>query len=57
MRRHRERRRKQLRCFRIELREAEIGVLIRYHWLAADSRHDNAAVLRAFYRFLDDELR
>jgi hypothetical protein len=57
MRRHRERRRKQLRCFRIVLRETEIGVLIRYRLLAFDSRHDNAAVLRAFYQFLDDTLR
>jgi hypothetical protein len=57
MRRHRERRRKELRSFRIELRESEIGVLIRHRLLAADGRHDNAAVLRAFYRFLDDTLR
>ena len=45
------------RAGRIVLREAEIGMLIRSRLLAADSRHDNTAVLRAFYRFLDDTLR
>jgi hypothetical protein len=57
MRRHRERRRKQFRRFGIKLRQAEIGMLIRNRLLTADNRDDNAAVLRAFYQFLDDTLR
>jgi hypothetical protein len=57
MRRHRDRRQKGLRCVRIELREAEIDVLIRRGRLAGDSRGDLAAVRKAMYGFLDDHLR
>jgi hypothetical protein len=41
----------------IELRETEIDVLIWRRLLAAESRHDNAAVRRALYQFLDDALQ
>jgi hypothetical protein len=57
MRRHRERRRKGLRCLRIELRETEVDALIRRRLLAVDSRHDNAAVRRALHHFLDHMLQ
>jgi hypothetical protein len=57
MRRHRDRRRKGLRCVRIELRETEIDVLIRRGRLARDSRGDLGAVRTALYGFLDDHLR
>jgi hypothetical protein len=57
MARHRNRRRKGLRCVTIELRETEIDVLIRRGRLAGDSRGDLAAVRKALYGFLDDHLR
>jgi hypothetical protein len=57
MRRHRDRRRKGLRCVRIELRETEIDVLVRRGRLAGDSRGDLAAVRTVLYGFLDDYLR
>ena len=57
MARHRDRRRKGLRCVTIELHEAEIDVLIRRGRLAPDSRGDLGAVKRALYSFLDDMLR
>jgi hypothetical protein len=44
MRAHRDRRRKGLRCIRIELRETEVDVLIRKGLLRPDARNDlNAA--------------
>jgi hypothetical protein len=55
--RHRNRRRKGLRCVTIELRETEIDVLIRRGRLSGDSRGDLAAVRKALYGFLDDHLR
>jgi hypothetical protein len=55
--RHRNRRRKGLRCVTIELRETEIAVLVRSGLLSNDDRTDTAAIRRALYRFLDAELR
>jgi hypothetical protein len=57
MARHRNRRRKGLRCITIELREAEVYVLIRRGRLSQDERGDPAAVRKALYGFLDDHLR
>jgi hypothetical protein len=57
MARHRDRRRKGLRCVTIELREAEIDTLIRRGRLARDSRADLAAVRKALHGFLDEYLR
>jgi hypothetical protein len=57
MARHRQRRRKGLRCVTIELREAEIDMLVRRRRLAPDSRDDLAAVRKALYGFFDDHLR
>jgi hypothetical protein len=57
MARHRNRRRKGLRCVTIELRESEIDVLIRRGRLAADKRADPSAVRKALHGFLDDWLR
>jgi hypothetical protein len=57
MARHRDRRRKGLRCIAIELREAEIDTLIRSGRLSHDNRADPAAVRKALYAFLDDTLR
>ena len=56
MARCRQRRQNGMRCLTIELRETEIDVLIWRRLLAGESRHDNAAVRRALYRFLDDTL-
>src|SRR5271163_3864607 len=55
--RHRDRRRKGLRCISIELRETEIDLLIRGGRLAGDSRGDLAAVRKALHGFLDEYLR
>jgi hypothetical protein len=57
MARHRNRRRKQLQCVTIELREREIDALIRRGLLSPDDRPAVAAVRNALYRFLDDYLR
>jgi hypothetical protein len=54
MRRHRQRRRDDLRCFMIELRETEIDALIRNGLLAAANRHDS--VQSPLYAFLDRSL-
>jgi hypothetical protein len=55
--RHRNRRRKGLRCVTIELRESEVDALIRRGVLSHDNRVDPAAVRRALYAFFDDTLR
>jgi hypothetical protein len=57
MSRHRDRRRKGMRCIIIELRETEIDVLVRLGRLAHDDRADTGAVKKALYGFLDDHLR
>jgi hypothetical protein len=56
MRRHRERRRNKLRCFRVELRETEIDWLVRTGFLDHGSHFDKVSVLKAFYIFLDRTL-
>jgi len=56
MRRHRERRRKGLRCLMIQLRETEIDALIGSGLLKPEMRNDPRAVRKAFYSFLDDTL-
>jgi hypothetical protein len=56
MRRHRERRRKGLQCFRIELRETEIDALILKGFLKPETRNDRYAILTALYAFLDRKL-
>ena len=53
MRRHRERRRKGLRCMTIE---TEVTALIRKGFLKDDARNDLRAVKSAFYGFLDRTL-
>jgi hypothetical protein len=53
MRRHRERRRKGVLCFRIELSENVINELIRRKRLAADYRADPNAVGQALQRYLN----
>ena len=53
MARYRNRRRKQLRCVTIELREAEIDVLIRRRWLDRDRRGDVRSIKEALYSFFD----
>lgn len=57
MRRHRARRRNEMRCLTIELRLAEVDTLIRQGRLSADDRANVAAVRKALYGFLDDHLR
>ena len=56
MRLHRERRRKGLRCFTIELRNTEIDVLIHKGFLKAETRNDPIAVSKALYAHLDQTL-
>ena len=56
MRAHRDRRRKGLRCIRIELGETEVDVLIRKGLLRPDARNDLNAVVQALYAHLDATL-
>jgi hypothetical protein len=56
MRRHRERRRDGLRCLMVELRETEIGELIRMGLLKLETRNDANAILQALYVHLDRTL-
>jgi hypothetical protein len=56
MRRHRERRRKGLRCLTIELREAEIDNFIRRKRLAPQDRANSDAIRRCLYTYLDHTL-
>lgn len=56
MRAHRERRRKGLRCFIVELRETEIDALIRGGLLDPNSRNNSDAVLEGLYHFLNRTL-
>jgi hypothetical protein len=53
MRRHRERRRKNLRCLTIELREREIEALIKKGLLKPEMRNDTYEVQMALYAFLE----
>jgi hypothetical protein len=54
MRRHRDRRRRGLRCVTIELRETEIDVLIGKN---SETRHDLGAVCERLYEHLEKTLR
>jgi hypothetical protein len=57
MRAHRERRRKGLHCFTLEIRAREIDVLVHRGLLSPDARNDPYAVQMALYRHLDKTLR
>ena len=57
MRLHRERRRRGLLCFRIELTENVINELIRRKRLSADYRANPNAVGQALQRYLDYTMR
>jgi hypothetical protein len=50
MRAHRERRRKGLRCFTLQIREREIDVLVQRGFLHPDTRNDPYEVAMALYR-------
>ena len=54
---HRERRRKGLRCFTLEIRAREIDVLVQRGLLSPDARNQPYAVIMALYRHLDETLR
>jgi len=56
MRLHRERRRKGLRCFTIELRETEIDALIRKGLLKAETRNEPCAIVYGLYAHLERTL-
>ena len=56
MRAHRDRRRKGLRCIRVELRETEVDVLIRRGLLKPDARNDPSAIRDALYVHFDRTL-
>jgi hypothetical protein len=57
MRLHRQRRKEDLRCLTIELREREVDVLIRRGLLEADARNDRLAVMNALHAHLEVSLR
>jgi hypothetical protein len=57
MRAHRERRRKGLHCYTLEIRAREIEVLAERGLLERDARNDPYAVKMALYRHLDKTLR
>jgi hypothetical protein len=56
MRLHRKRRRAGLRCLTVQLREAEIDVLIRKGLLNFETRNDPIAIIRALHGHLDRTL-
>jgi hypothetical protein len=56
MRRHRDRRRRQVRYLGFELRETEIDALVRRGFLRAATRNDQTAVTRALYAYFDHTL-
>jgi hypothetical protein len=53
MRRSRNRRAKEMRCYTLELRDEEIAALVRRGLLSPEGQTDRAAVLKAMYAFLD----
>jgi hypothetical protein len=55
-RRHRERRRRGLRCLMVEVREREIEALVRKGLLKPETRNSAREIIMAFYRFLDQTL-
>ncbi len=56
MRLYRERRRNKLRCVTIELRDSEIGALVRHGLLKPEARSRPNEIVRALYGFLDRTL-
>ncbi len=56
MRRYRERRRDGMCCLRIELRDTEVGALVRKGLLKPETRHDQNAIADALYNFLERTL-
>ena len=56
MRRHRQRRRKGLRCLRIDLHEMEIDELIRKGLLKWETRNDQNEIVKAIYKHFDRTL-
>jgi hypothetical protein len=56
MRRHRDRRRKGLRCLTLQVRDREIDALVRKGLLTAETRNVLREITMAFYRFLDQTL-
>ena len=45
-----------MRCLRIELRNAEIEVLVRRGYLNKETRNDERAVIEALYAHLENTL-
>lgn len=56
MRITRERRREGMRCFTLEIRNAEIDRLVDLGYLRAADRDDRNQVVQGFYRFFDSAL-
>lgn len=56
MQRSRDRLAKEMRCYRLELRDEEIAALVRRGLLSPDGRTDRAAVIKTMYAFLDRTL-
>ena len=53
VRSHRARKRAQLRCLTLEIRDAAIATLVRRGWLAPGGELDPKAIRDALYRLLD----
>jgi hypothetical protein len=56
MARHRERRRRGVICFRLELEPWAIAALVELGWLADTQRDDHAAIVAAFCGFAGSAL-
>ena len=57
MRESRQRKRKGMKCFTIELRDTEISELVQRGLLDGGKRADSKAILEAIYRHLDATLK
>jgi hypothetical protein len=53
MRRYRNRQRRGLRCYTLQLWNAEVRALVRGGFLRADEQTNRVAVVKALHRFLD----
>ena len=53
---YRERLKRDLRCVQVEIRRCEVQELVRRGFLAAPLTNDTAAIRKAIYAFLDENL-
>jgi hypothetical protein len=57
MRWSRQRKRRGLKCYTIDVRDSEIETLVRDCYLQAERRGNKAAVVNALHAFLDQNLK